>query len=115
MALVSFPAFDWLANDGLWGPVAIQFIFVILLAVPLGSAPAMFVELFPSSHRLSAYSVAYNLGVGVIGGLTPMLATWLIKVSGAPVAPSFLLIVGASVAFITILWIGDRSREKLID
>ena len=38
-----------------------------LLAVPIGSGPALFVEMFPESDRLSGYSVAFNVGLGVVG------------------------------------------------
>lgn len=115
MALVSYPLYTWLANDGWWGAVVVQFALVILLAVPLGSAPAMFVELFPARDRLSGYSVAYNLGLGVVGGATPMCATWLIKVSGLSGAPGALLVAAGALAFIAVLWIHDGSREPLPD
>jgi len=115
MALISYPLYAWLLNDGVWGAVAVQFALVILLAVPLGVAPAMFVELFPARDRLSGYSVAYNLGLGVVGGATPMFATWLIKISGASSAPGALLAVAASIALVAVLWIRDGSREPLPD
>jgi hypothetical protein len=48
----------------------------VLIAVPLGSAPPILVELFPSEDRLTGYSNSFNLGVGVgvgvVGGITPM-------------------------------------------
>lgn len=115
MTLASYPLYTWLANDGWWGAIAVQFILVILLAVPLGAAPAMFVELFPARDRLSGYSVAYNIGLGVVGGATPMLATWMIKTSGVSAAPAALLAVAAALAFVTVLWIRDGSREPLPD
>jgi MHS family proline/betaine transporter-like MFS transporter len=84
-----------------------------MIAAPLGSAPAMFVELFPARDRLSGYSVAYNLGLGVVGGATPMLCTWLIDVSGASVAPALVMAAMALLAAGATLWITDRSREAL--
>ncbi|MGD8430189.1 MAG: MFS transporter, partial [Ectothiorhodospiraceae bacterium] len=113
MAVVSVPLYAWLAGDGLWGAVVVQCLLVALLAVPLGSAPAMFVELFPAVDRLSGYSVAYNLGLGVVGGATPMLATWFIEITGEPTAPAFLLAAMALVAFAVLLWMHDGSREPL--
>ncbi|SHK28980.1 MFS transporter, MHS family, proline/betaine transporter [Marinobacter antarcticus] len=115
MALVSYPFYTLLANDGWWGAVVVQFVLAILLAVPLGAAPALFVELFPARDRLSGYSIAYNLGLGIVGGATPMVATWLIKESGSPAAPAFLLTAAAVLAFAAVLWIRDGSREPLLD
>ena len=113
MAIVAVPLYVWLAGDGVWGAVVVQFVLVTLLAVPLGAAPAMFVELFPAADRLSGYSVAYNLGLGVVGGATPMFATWLIAVTGMAVAPAWLLTAVALVAFLVMLWMRDGSREPL--
>ena len=113
LALVSYPALEWLNSDYFWKAAMVQFLLIIPLAVPLGSAPAMFVELFPARDRLSGYSIAYNLGLGVVGGATPMLATWLIKTTGMSAAPGGLLAAAALLAVAAVLWIPDGSREPL--
>jgi len=114
MAAVTPPLFTWLAGNGLWSAIVVQFVLAVLLAVPLGSAPAMFVELFPAADRLSGYSVAYNIGLGVIGGATPMLATWLIRSTGSSIAPAGLQTAAALVACAAVIWIRDKSREPLL-
>jgi len=113
MTVISLPLYAWLATAGQWGAIIVQFVLAALLAVPLGSAPAMFAEMFPATDRLSGYSVAFNLGLGVVGGATPMLATWLIQATGLSIAPAGLLAAAALVAFVVMLWIRDRSREPL--
>lgn len=113
LAALAIPLYAWFAGDGFRGAIIVQFTLVLILAVPLGTAPAMFVELFPAEDRLSGYSVAYNLGLGVVGGATPMLATWLIHVTGLSIAPAGLITVAALVAFLVMLWVPDGSREPL--
>ncbi len=113
MALVAWPLSRYMITGGILPMLIGQGVFIVLLAVPLGSAPAIFVELFPSSDRLTAYSISFNLGMGVIGGATPMLATWLIVVTGHTLAPAWLMTVAAASAALTLLWIQDRSREPL--
>ncbi|WP_018126083.1 MFS transporter [Desulfovibrio oxyclinae] len=113
LMLCAVPLYVWLANDGLYGAIAVQFLLAMLVAVPLGSAPAMFVELFPACDRLSGYSVAYNIGLGVVGGATPMLATSLIEMTGSSVAPAALLATAGLMAFAVTLWMKDGSREAL--
>lgn len=113
MAILAWPLYYWLAVDGLVGAIVTQVTLIVLVAVPLGSAPAMFVELFPTRDRLSGYSVAYNLGLGVVGGLTPMISTWLIAATGARSAPAVFVACMALLAFGTLLTIRDRSREPL--
>ncbi|HFC05476.1 MAG TPA: MFS transporter [Rhizobiales bacterium] len=113
MAIVAYPVGVLMIGNGIAMMIAGQAVLVILLAVPLGSAPATFVELFPSSDRLTGYSISFNLGIGVVGGATPALATWLIVVTGHPLAPAWLLIAAAILAGLTLLWMRDRSREPL--
>jgi len=112
-AVVAWPAGQYMLGGTTMANIIGQGLLVLLLAVPLGSAPAIFVELFPSSDRLTGYSISFNLGIGVVGGATPALATWLIKASGAPMAPAWLMIVASAAAVLTLLWMHDRSREKL--
>jgi MHS family proline/betaine transporter-like MFS transporter len=81
--------------------------------VPLGSAPALFVELFPERDRLSGYSVAFNIGLGIFGGLAPLVATSLIAATGMPTAPALYLTVVALAAVVVLALIPDRSRSPL--
>jgi len=109
----AWPLFAWIGSGGLAAAVTTQFVLALLMAAPLGSAPAMFVELFPACDRLSGYSVAYNLGLGVVGGLTPMISTWLIKATGLPVAPALFMSAMALLAVVCLLAMRDGSREPL--
>lgn len=113
LTILAFPLYLWLLGGGIWGAIIVQATMMFILAVPLGSAPAMFVELFPAADRLSGYSVSFNLGLGVVGGATPMFATWLIHVSGFTIAPAGMLVGASLLAFAVMLWIKDRSREPL--
>jgi MFS transporter, MHS family, proline/betaine transporter len=113
MAILAYPLGLYMIGQSISAMIVGQAALVLLLAVPLGSAPATFVELFPSSDRLTGYSISFNLGVGVVGGATPALATWMIVATGHPLAPAWLLIAAAVVATLTLLWMKDRSREPL--
>ncbi|MEJ2644427.1 MAG: MFS transporter [Gammaproteobacteria bacterium] len=109
---------------GGWGLVALagrgvldlgisQVLFALLIAVPLGAAPALLVELFPVADRLTSYSLAYNLGLGVAGGTAPMIATWLISATGYDTAPGAYLAFAALLSAFALFLMQDRSREPL--
>jgi MHS family proline/betaine transporter-like MFS transporter len=85
----------------------------IIIAVPLGVAPATLVEWFPTKYRLTSYSVIYNIGVGIFGGSTPMVCTWLIKVSGNNLAPAYYLSGFIIISLIGLFLMKDRSRDEL--
>jgi len=113
LALLAWPLGMLMLNGDPVQIVAAQATLVVLICVPLGLAPATFVELFPSSDRLTGYSISFNLGVGVLGGATPMLATWLINITNQPIMPAALMILSGLVAAGSLLWMSDRSREPL--
>ncbi|MDX1804813.1 MAG: MFS transporter [Alcanivorax sp.] len=113
--VLAWPLFR-LAMDGSWlAALSAQLIFCLLIAIPLGAAPATFVELFPLSDRLTGYSIAYNLGLGVVGGTAPMIAVWLIETSGHSLAPALYLSLQAAVSLLAAFALRDRSREPLLE
>ena len=113
LALLAWPLGVAMLTGGLVQIVAAQSVLIVLICVPLGSAPATFVELFPSSDRLTGYSISFNLGIGVLGGATPMLATWLIDVTGRPIMPIYLMVLSGALGAGALYWMQDRSREPL--
>jgi MHS family proline/betaine transporter-like MFS transporter len=115
LGLVAWPLYAWmLASGGSFVSVLVFHVVAFaLLSVPLGSGPALFVEMFPESDRLSGYSVAFNLGMGVFGGLTPMIATTLMAVTGFATAPAVYMAVACAVAVVCLAFVPDRSRSPL--
>jgi len=115
LAVVSWPLHAWMlqSSGSLTAVIAAHALLFLLLAVPLGSGPALFVELFPESDRLSGYSVAFNLGMGVFGGLTPMIAASLMAATGLLTVPSMYLALASIVAVFALMMMPDRSREAL--
>ncbi|HKJ95050.1 MAG TPA: MFS transporter [Gammaproteobacteria bacterium] len=103
----------WLASLDIAGLIGSQIALSALVAIPLGAAPAMLVELFPVADRLTGYSLAYNLGLGIAGGTAPMIATWLISVTGLQTAPGDYLALAAVVSAGALWLMQDRSREPL--
>jgi len=116
LGLVAWPLHSWmLASAGsLASVIVFHAVTFVLLSVPLGSGPALFVELFPQSDRLSGYSVAFNLGMGVFGGLTPMIATSLIAMTGLAAAPAIYMAMACFAAVVCLALMPDRSRSPLL-
>ena len=114
LALWSYPAFILLHQENILGVWIAQIGLSLLIGIMLGSSPAMMVELFPSETRLTAYSLAFNLGVGIVGGTSPLIVTWLIEVSGNVYCPAFYLLGTSLIAAIAVGFMSDRSREPLI-
>lgn len=114
IALSSYPAFVLLHQANILLVWIAQIWLALLIGMLLGTSPAMMVELFPSQTRLTAYSLALNLGAGIVGGTSPLIATWLIEVSGNSYAPALYLSLAAFTSATAISFMSDRSREPLL-
>lgn len=114
LAVLAYPMFELVLSGEYAKVLTAQLIFAVLIVFPLGAAPALLVELFPTDDRLTGYSVAFNIGIGVVGGTTPMVATWLIEKTSVITVPAFYLSTLAMVSVISLLMMKDRSREKLL-
>ena len=109
----ALPCFYLARHGGLAGLWPAQLLFGALLALVMGTAPAMLSELFPRAYRLSGYSVSFNIGIGFAGGTAPLIATALIAATGDALAPAWYLMLGGVIAAGAVYFMTDRSREKL--
>lgn len=114
LAVLAYPMFELVLSGEYAKILTAQLIFAMMIVFPLGSAPALLVELFPTDDRLTEYSVAFNIGIGAVGGTTPMLATWLIEKTSVITVPAFYLSAMAILSVISLLMMNDRSRESLL-
>jgi MFS family permease len=65
------------APDALLGIGLILTILACALALVVGPQTALLAELFPAKNRNSAATLPHNLAAGWIGGLMPLVVTWL--------------------------------------
>ena len=64
--------------------------------------------------RCTAVALGYNICLGVIGGVTPLVATWLVARTADETAPAFLIMAAAAVSFATILWFRETYRVPFV-
>jgi MHS family proline/betaine transporter-like MFS transporter len=87
--------------------------FALLVGVYLGVAPAFMAETAPAHVRSTSLALGYNLTLGIVGGLTPLTATWLVHQTHSAVAPAFMIIVAALISFGTILFMKETYKQNL--
>jgi MFS family permease len=88
---------------------SIQIIFILfglsgILALVVGPQTALLAELFPAKTRNSAATLPHNLAAGWIGGLLPLIVTWINQSWTSDIAglwyPTIFLASGAVVAML---------------
>jgi MHS family proline/betaine transporter-like MFS transporter len=89
-----------------------QFGFVLIVGIFGGTLPAVLVEAAPPSVRCTAVSLGYNVCFGGIGGLTPLVAAWLVGRTGDEIAPAFLIIASAAISLVAIVSLRETYRAS---
>jgi MHS family proline/betaine transporter-like MFS transporter len=87
---------------------------VVIVGLFGGAQPTIMVEAAPLAVRCTAVALGYNITLGVIGGLTPLVATWLVDRTGEEIAPAFLIMAAAAVTFVTLLRFRETYRTPFI-
>ncbi|MEX3957712.1 MFS transporter [Trinickia sp. EG282A] len=70
-------------------------------------------EVFATKTRYTASAITYNLAYTIFGGTAPLVATWLISVTGTNLSPAYYLIAVSIFAMIGGLSLSETSRTAL--
>ena len=91
-----------------------QLVLVVMIGTYGGTQPTIMVEAAPAPVSCTAVALGYNICLGVIGGLTPLAATWLVSRTGDEISPAFLIMAAAAVTFATILRFRETYRAPFV-
>ena len=88
----------------------------VSLALVVGPQTALLAELFAAKTRNSAATLPHNLAAGWIGGLLPLIVTWINQEWGSDFAglwyPTIFLATGAIVAF---MYLPETRNNSLLE
>ena len=87
--------------------------FVAAVGTFVGTQPAVMVEAAPMAVRCTAIALGYNVTLGVVGGLSPLAATWLISRTGNDFSPAFMIMLAAAISFMAVLRFKETFRAPL--
>jgi MFS transporter, MHS family, proline/betaine transporter len=110
----ALPLFWLLSHPSVWLAQLGQLGLALIVGLYAGAQPAILVEAAPLRVRCTAVALGYNISLGVIGGLTPLVASWLVARTGNEIAPGFLMMVAAAVTFLTILRFPETYRTPFV-
>ncbi|WP_299005254.1 MFS transporter [uncultured Shewanella sp.] len=72
----------------------------LLVGLALGNSPVILSELFNTNIRYSGIGLAYNIGIGIVGGLTPLLLLSAISTFNSVLIPAYTLMINALVLLV---------------
>jgi len=87
--------------------------FIVALGMSWGVQPSIMVEATPPGARCTVIALSFNVTMGLVGGVTPLVATWLVARTNNDLSPAFLIMGAAAVTFLATLSFGESYRNRL--
>jgi len=108
--IVLFPAMSFLvANPGAATLVAAIAILSLSHAMSVAVGVILIPLIFPAAVRSTGLSVTYSLGVAIFGGTATYVVTWLVGVTGNPLASTYYVMAANVVMLAAVLMV--RSED----
>jgi MFS family permease len=100
-----------------WPPLigigAILTLLSCTLALTVGPQTALLAELFPAKNRNSAATLPHNLAAGWIGGLLPLIVTWINQACGTDLIGLWYPIIFLACASIFAAWFMPETFDNV--
>ncbi len=113
--IMAYPLFLFLATyPTFWGMLLVQAIAQAVLTLYTGVISTILSEMFPTYIRYTALSVSYGFAVAIFGGFAPYISTFLVRITGDVLAPSYYVIAAGIVSGIAVLFVQERHRAPAL-
>lgn len=87
--------------------------FALLIGLAFGANAATIVEVTRAPYRCTVVSVAYNITLAILGGTTPLVATWLIHETGDIMTPAYYLMGMSIITIITLFFTKETAHTPI--
>ena len=110
--LLAWPLFQFMVTT----PTVPTLVLVIgllgvIMAFYFGPLPALLSSLFPSEIRGTGLAVTYNVGVTLLGGIAPLVLTWLLNITGSLSAPGLYYMAIAVISLVGLYFVRTRYNQ----
>lgn len=106
MFVTAYPLLNWLTHSISLGHLMITLLWLSLLyGLYNGAMVPSLTEIMPRSVRTSGFSLAYSLATSIFGGLTPVVATFLVQETGNKSMPAFWLMLSSFLGLCAALYV----------
>ena len=100
LVILAVPLFHILATPDPMIIMIAQMIFGVLLGLYIGAQPGLIVLHSPKPVRCTALAIGYNLTLGIVGGLSPLTAQWLVDRLEDTAAPGYMIAILAAISLV---------------
>ena len=112
--LTAYPALSWLVGNPSFVNMLVTLLWLsFLYGAYNGAMVVALTEIVPASVRTAGFSLAYSLATALFGGLTPLISTSLIKLTGNGAAPAFWMAFGGACGLVATLLIYREGSTRV--
>ncbi|GAA3563670.1 MFS transporter [Amycolatopsis ultiminotia] len=112
---IAFPYFTVLSHGGHALIFVAVFVSLVAHAMQYGPQAALIGESFPTHLRYGGAGLGYQLASVFAGGPAPLLATWLLHLTGTPYSISIYIVLSVVVTAVCVIALPDRSKADIGD
>lgn len=110
--ILIYPTFWFLSTtQTLWLAIVFRILLIGALGINMLSSTMLIVSVLPRRVRATGTSMIYAFGVTLFGGSAQLIVTWLLDVSGNPLAPAWYVTGMLTVSLIATLLFRERHTE----
>lgn len=110
--ILIYPTFWFLsATQTLWLAIVFRILLIGALGINMLASTMLIVSALPRHVRATGTSMIYAFGVTLFGGSAQLVVTWLLDVSGNPMAPAWYVTGMLTVSLIATLLFRERHKE----
>lgn len=113
LILLSIPSFNMIRS----GSNLLVFLGLMILAILLSTfeatMPSMLPSLFFTEVRYVALAITFNISVSLFGGTTPLVMSWLIKITENQMVPAYYIMAACLIGIVTMFFVKDTTGKAL--
>jgi MHS family citrate/tricarballylate:H+ symporter-like MFS transporter len=114
LIVLTWPIFVWMTEARSQTALIVGMtILGVLINLPFGGFLAALGESLPKRIRVTSFATVYSLAIATLGGTTQFVVTWLIHVTGSPMAPAFYMIGAALIGQVALMLIPESAPVRL--
>lgn len=113
LVILSIPSFKMIGSGS---HVTVFFgllILAVLLATFEATMPSMLPSLFFTEVRYVALAITFNISVSLFGGTTPLVMSWLIKITENPMVPAYYIMAACIIGILTMFFVKETTGKAL--
>jgi MFS transporter, MHS family, proline/betaine transporter len=108
----SVPLF-WLMHHAELAPILLgQLGFAVIVGASVGPQASAMIEASPLGVRCTAVALGFNASIGIIGGLTPLAAQWLIQRTADDLSPAWMMTAAAAVSLVAVAFCRETFQDS---